>query len=399
MKVLFDPSSVPSTKRVQTPAVFNLGFRIFFFAGAVWALLMVGIWLLLYAYGLRWPNVFPAVQWHGREMLFGFAGAIIAGFLLTAPGNWTGARMPSGGGLAAFFLLWLGGRLVTFAPGWIPQPLMLVIDAAFFPALAIYLFQVLMRAGMVRNLFFPLLLLGMGAANVLSHGGVRTATGQMLGTELMLALVVVVIAIMGGRVIPGFTQGRFPQGTTRNRPALNIAAMITLIAALVGDLAGAPSSMRASLCGLAATLHAVRLAQWYTREIWSDALTWVLHVAYAWLVIGLTLQAAALLGYGNPLLARHAITVGTIGTITLGMMCRVTLGHTGRALHLPRGTVAAFVFMTLAALTRVGLPLVAPSMYLTGVKASALLWMAAFAIYLVQYGPMLFQPRTDGRPG
>jgi len=153
------------------------------------------------------------------------------------------------------------------------------------------------------------------------------------------------------------------------------------------------------LFGAAALLHAVRLYNWYTKHIWSDALTWVLHLAYGWLVVGLALHAAWHLGYGNPLLARHAITVGAIGTITLGMMCRVTIGHTGRAFLLPRGTVTAFVLVTLAALARVGLPLIAPSAYLTGVKISAVLWMAAFAIYLVQYGPMLFQPRADGRPG
>ncbi|HMO04786.1 MAG TPA: NnrS family protein [Kiritimatiellia bacterium] len=389
----------PAASGPRHPAIFNLGFRIFFFAGATWAVVMIGVWLLLYAYGLPWTNHFAPGPWHGREMLFGFAGAVIAGFLLTAPGNWTGATMPSGGKLAALFLFWLAGRLVTFAPNFVPASVMLVLDAAFFPVLGLYLFQLLLRFHLVRNLFFPVLLLGMGAANALTYGGYRTAAGQALGTELMLALVVVVIAIMGGRVIPGFTHGRYPQGSTRNRPALNLAAMIMLIGALAADLAGVPAGLRAGLFGAAALLHAARLCGWYTREIWSDALTWVLHLAYGWLVVGLALHAAWSLGHGNSLLARHAITVGTIGTITLGMMCRVTIGHTGRAFVLPHGTVSAFVLITLAALTRVGLPLIAPSAYLTGVKISAVLWMAAFSIYLVQYGPMLFKPRADGRPG
>lgn len=381
------------------PSVFNLGFRIFFFAGALWAVLLVGLWVPLYANGTNWTHAFPAVQWHGHEMLFGFAGAIIAGFLLTAPGNWTGARMPSGGSLFAFFMLWLAGRLAGFAPGWIPRPVMLVIDASFFPVLALYLFQLLIRYRMVRNLFFPVLLLGMGAANALTYGGVRNASGQVIGTEIMLGLVILIIAIMGGRVIPGFTLGRFPKGTTRNSPGVDRAAMVLLIAALVAEVAAAPTMLRAVVFGAAALLHGVRLYQWYTKEIWSDALTWVLHVAYAWLVVGLALYAAGSLGYGHPLLPRHAITIGTIGTITLGMMCRVTLGHTGRVFVLPRGTVTAFGLITLAALARVGWPLMVPSTYLAGVMVSAACWIATFTIYLVQYGPMLFQPRADGRPG
>jgi uncharacterized protein involved in response to NO len=383
----------------HSPALFNLGFRIFFFAGALWAALMVGLWLFLYTRGAPWPNIFPPPLWHAREMLFGFAGAIIAGFLLTAPGNWTGARMPSGLKLAAFFLLWLAGRLVTFAPDWIPRPVMLLLDTAFFPALATHLFLLLARFRMYRNLFFPFLLLAMGTANALTYGGYRTAGGQTAGTELMLSLVIIVVAIMGGRVIPGFTSGRFPHGATRNRPRVNLVAMIALIAALTGHLLTPPSSLVAGLFGAAAILHAVRLYDWHTRHLWRDPLTWVLHLAYAWLVVGLALQAAWMLGFGNPLLARHALTVGTIGTITLGMMCRVTIGHTGRPFVLPRGTVAIFILITVAALARVVWPLLVPEAYRMGVQISAVLWMSAFLIYLLQYGPMLVKPRVDGRPG
>ncbi len=377
--------------------VLALGFRPFFLLGAAWAAAGAALWGIVLASGHPLPAPFAPYQWHAREMLFGYAGAIIAGFLLTAPGNWTGAPMPSGPRLGALVALWLAGRLLPYAHTLIPGPVLLAVDASFFPVLGLYLFRFLRRFGQSRNLFFPLLLMGMGIANALSHLGVRNAAGEALGTEVMLYLVVLVVAIMGGRVIPGFTKGRFPGGTTRNRPRINTAAMVLLILAAAAALAALPQHGLGLLFAAASAAHAVRLAGWYTREIWTDSLTWVLHLGYAWLVAGLALKAAACIGIGSALLARHALTIGAIGTITLGMICRVTLGHTGRPFVLPRGTATAFRLVSAAALLRVALPLILPGAYWVGAYAAAAAWTLAFGLYLVQYGPFLVRPNLTGR--
>lgn len=395
------PVEIGLGKRVpyRGPALLALGFRVFFLLGAVWAVSMVGLWALAYSRGWSIPSGFTPMAWHGREMLFGFVGAILAGFLLTAPGNWTGWPMPSGARLAAFVALWVAGRLAPYAHSVLPVALLASVDAAFFVALALQLFSVLCRFRLWKNLPFPVLLLLMGAANVLSYQPWPHPSGGMLGSEAMLFLVLVVIAIMGGRVIPGFTSSRFPDGGSRDRASVNRLALGLLIAAALADLCAMPPPFIAGLFAAAAVAHAVRLYGWFTRELLREPLLWILHVAYAWLVCGLVLKAAASLGCGSPLLARHAFTVGTIGAITLGMMCRITLGHTGRALVLPRGSVFAFGLITAAALLRVLLPLTAPSLYLYGVLGSAVCWIAAFGLYVIRYGPMLLRPRVDGRSG
>lgn len=385
--------------RYRGPALFALGFRVFFLLGALWAIFGVGIWAIVYTRGGSIPGGLPAMTWHGREMLFGYTGAILAGFLLTAPGNWTGAPMPAGLRLAAFAALWLAGRLLPYAHGAVPSALVIAIDTAFFPALAVYLFLLLRRFHLWRNMVFPAVLVLMSGANALSHLPRYHPAGATLGTEAMLYLVLVVISIVAGRVIPGFTVARFPDGRCRSRPAVNALGMALLLAAALAELTAVPPEIRAGLFAAAATAHAIRLGGWYTREVLREPMLGILYLAYAWLVWGLALKAAAYLGYASPMLARHSFTVGVIGTLTLGMMCRVTLGHTGRALAPPRGTLTAFALIAAAAFLRVILPLASPSFYSSAVLLSSACWVGAFGIYLICYGPMLCRPRVDGQPG
>jgi uncharacterized protein involved in response to NO len=380
--------------------VFALGFRVFFLLGALAAVLLVPVWILMFVFGIPAPGHLVPMQWHAHEMLFGFAGAIIAGFLLTAPGVWTGRPMPRGAPVAGMAALWLAGRAMVLLPGLVPFWLLVAVDAAFFPVVGWAVYRVLRGdAGHRRNQVFPVLLLAMTGANLLSHFGVRNAMGVAVGTELMLYLVLVMIAVMGGRVIPFFTRNRFPHGTSRVHPWVEMPALAMLMAVIPADLLGAPAPVVAALCAAAAILHAMRLGAWYTREIRGVPLLWILHAGYAWLVIGLLLKAATALQWAPPLLWRHAFAAGTIGGIILGMICRVSLGHTGRPLEPPRIITAAFVAINAAVVLRVFLPWADPGHYRLWLVLSACAWVFAFGVFLVHYAPILCRPRADGRPG
>jgi uncharacterized protein involved in response to NO len=395
----FIPLSSGKRAALGGPTILAYGFRVFFLLGAVWSVAMVAVWAVVYSRGGSVPVGFTPITWHGREMLFGYTGAILAAFLLTAPGFWTGARMPSGHKLGGFAALWMAGRLLPYAHGVLPVALIAAVDAAFFAALAAFLFRLFWRFRLWGNMALPALLAMMSAANAWSYTGRMHITAVTFGTEAMLYLVLMVIALIGGRVIPGFTRTRYPKGSTRDWRFLNQGAIALLAIAALSDLAAWPRGIAAACFAAAAAAHAARLYGWFTREIVREPFLWILYLAYAWLALGLAMKAAACLALVNPMLARHAFTAGAIGTVTLGMMCRVTLGHTGRPIVPLRGTTVAFVLITTAAALRVLLPLVAPPLYRTAVVASAVCWVAAFGMYLVLYAPILIRPRADGQPG
>lgn len=386
------------TLKPEGTPIFRLGFRFFFFAAAFWSLLTLGLWVLMYMGMLNFPTHFMPMQWHGREMIFGFTGAVIAGFLLTAAGNWTGLPMPSGKPLLGLALLWTAGRVLPLLTV-VPLPLVGIIDVSFYIVLAFTLALPLRKAGQVRNFPFPILLLGLGLADALSYTQLRNAQGIAVGTELGIYLCLTVVMLMGGRVIPGFTQGRIVNARTRSFSFVEKWGIGLFLMAAVAELFALSPWIWGTLFLLAGGIQAARLVGWFTPEIFRQPLLWILHVAYFWLVFGLILKGLAAFGWGNSMLARHALTAGTLGSICLGMMTRVTLGHTGRPMQIPQISVISFAFIQLAVLCRVILPLIHPRSYLIGIQLSVIFWIAAFGIYLVYYGPMLFRARVDGKRG
>lgn len=380
-------------------APFALGFRPFFLAAAIWAVLLMTLWLAVLGGHLEPGAMTPAV-WHGHEMLFGFTVAVIAGFLLTAAQNWTGIPTPSGTPLAGLFLLWLAGRLGFLIPGLPAWPLALM-DLAFLPVLALVLAWPIMKARQLHNYPFPIMLLALAAANAMVHlEGVGWASDTAgLGLHLATYVVVTMIVVVGGRVIPNFTDNRLRTHAQRWKiierpmPAITLAAL--LAALIVPD-----SPVTALLAGLAAVTHAVRLAGWYTSKYWSVPLLWILHLGYAWIALGFALLAVSAAGLGTARGgALHAFTAGGIGVLTLGMMARVALGHTGRLLEAAPLMTVAFVAINLAALIRVGLPLFFPALQAAAMTAAGLAWMFAFGLFAALYTPILLRPRVDGKPG
>ncbi|MHB1189157.1 NnrS family protein [Thiobacillus sp.] len=380
-------------------APFALGFRPFFLSAGIYAVLMMALWLLVLRGNLTLGGLAPFV-WHGHEMLFGFAVAVIAGFLLTAAQNWTGIPTPSGPSLAALFLLWLAGRVSFLVPG-LPPVVVAAIDLAFLPVLAIVLALPILKAKQLHNYPFPLMLLVLAAANALVHAGSLgwIDAGGSLGLHLAAYVIVAMMTVMGGRVIPSFTDNKL-RTRARRWKAVEILVPASTLAALIAALVAPFSIVTALLAALAALAHAVRLAGWYTSKFWPVPLLWILHLGYAWIPVGFTLLALSASGMGAAAgSALHAFTAGGIGVLTLGMMARVSLGHSGRMLEPAPLMTWAFVAVNLAALIRVAQPLVFPGLYASGMVIAGVLWIAAFGLFAAIYTPILLRPRVDGKPG
>ncbi|MFO7542240.1 MAG: NnrS family protein [Thiobacillus sp.] len=380
-------------------APFALGFRAFFLAAGVHAVLILALWLLVLRGSLDLGSL-PPLVWHGHEMLFGFAVAVIAGFLLTAAQNWTGIRTPSGAPLAALFGLWLAGRLAFLVPG-LPSSLVALVDLMFLPVLAVVLAWPILKARQLHNYPFPIMLLVLAVANMLVHAETLgwAADTARLGLHLAIYVVVAMMVVMGGRVIPSFTDNKL-RTQARRWPLIERLVPIVTLGALVAALFAPDSAVTALLAAMAAAVHLVRLAGWYAPQYWAVPLLWILHLGYAWIALGFVLLALSALGVESAAgSALHAFTAGGIGVLTLGMMARVSLGHTGRMLEPVPLMTLAFVAINIAALIRVVLPLVFPAAYAQGMAVSGLAWMLAFGLFTVIYAPILLRPRVDGKPG
>jgi uncharacterized protein involved in response to NO len=382
--------------------VFALGFRPFFLVAAAAAVILPALWLFTQAGTLSPATYYGIVGWHGHEMIFGYTSAVIAGFFLTAVPNWTGMPTLGGKSLAALTALWIGGRLLPFFPASLPHWSIALVEVAFLPALAASLVKPLLRgSGRKINLIFPPILVLMALADILIHLQILgiTDTTAYEGIQLALYLVVLVIVIIGGRVIPFFAGRVLPDASTSKWQAVERLSVGSLIALTAAEVLFPAPMLVGVLGALAAAAHSVRLAGWHTRKVWSFPLLWVLYVGYAWLVVGFGLVALAAAGLLLPYLALHALSVGAVGVLTLGMMARVALGHTGRPLQAAGPIVLAFVLVNLAAVTRVLLPIAFPGWYSALVQISGAIWIAAFLIFMAVYTPILIRPRVDGRAG
>ena len=393
----FIPGVEPPRAAPDGFALFALGFRPFYLLAAVFAALSMPLWALQFS-GVLGHAYLAGPVWHAHEMLFGFALAVIVGFLFTAGRNWTNQPTPTGVPLAGLALLWLAARVLVLTPFGVAAAL---ANVAFPLAAAAALARPFIRAGNRRNYFFIALLVLMGVAAGVVHaaqlgwGSWPAGAGIAVGLDVVLFIV----AVMAGRVVPMFTNNGVPGVQATRHARVEQLALGSVLALLVVDalgIAGLPVVVIAGVGALAHTVRWVLWQPWRTRRV---PLVWVLHLAYAWVPVHLGLRAAAGLGAVLPSLATHALTVGAIGGLVIGMMTRTARGHTGRPLKADRWEVACYVLVAAAAMVRVGLPLLAPGETVHAALASALLWSAGFGLYALRYGPVLSRPRVDGRPG
>lgn len=381
--------------------LFAMGFRVFFALAGLSALLMIAVWSSIFDGTLETDNYFSPTYWHAHEMLLGYSVAVIAGFLLTAVRNWTGIATVSYDRLAALFFVWMYGRIVPFYSELLPDPLIALIDFSFLPLLAYFVGRPIVQAGQYKNLFFVALLLVMAAGNGLIHGEVLGLTGNTawLGLNLVVTVIITMILAIAGRVFPFFTERGLNGVIAIRTPWLDILAVVATLLVFALLLAGVSGGTMVLAVSIALAANIVRAWGWYDRRIWFVPLLWVLYAGYAWVMIGFTMLGLAAYQIVPPSLAMHAFTVGGIGVLTLGMMARVALGHTGRALRVSNAMALAFALLNLAALFRAILPGMFPDWYANLVLISTYCWLAAFSLFALYYSPILTTPRVDGRDG
>lgn len=397
------------TSRPRVPLIFTEGFRFFFLAGPLFGIAAIAVWigwLAIHAAGgvlVVIPFAPPPHQWHAHEMIYGYGGAVIAGFFLTAVPNWTGAQPARTVYIASIAALWAAGRIAVFfsssVPGWIG----LVLDVAFVPILAIKLAQNLLQRPKPQNLMFLALLALLTVGNAIVHldwmgiidGG--AAAGNRLGLFTLAAL----IAVLGGRVTPAFTRNALNRGDAADRlpvtrPRLDQAGIGSAIALAIIVPLEPDDRLLAFVALLAGISNGARLAGWRGTAVLDRPILWSLHLGFAFLAIGYLALAAH--WFGAPIgeaSALHLVAIGSIGGMTLAVMSRAALGHTGRPLVVARPIAFAYGLMASAALVRsAGLWLAADHYYAVMFVAGGL-WIGALAIFAAIYAPILTAPRVD----
>ena len=401
MKTLIQPAVAASGQAVDNGhgwPLLRLGFRPFYLGAAVFACLAIPMWMLVFTGRASWTAELPPLLWHAHEMLFGFAAAVIVGFLLTAGKAWTGLATPRGGALGALVLLWLAARIAALVG---PYPVYAVLDLALLPMVAIVLVRVLLRAGNRRNLPLAGLLGLLTLANLAFH---LAALGYLdlppvRALYAALALIVLIETVMAGRVIPAFSMSAIAGLKITLDPKREKFTALASVTALLWWVFAPAHAAGAVLLALAATLQLSRLIAWQPWRSRGRPILWVLHLAYAWIPVGFALLALNQLGWIGVSAGIHALAVGATGGLIIGMVTRTARGHTGRPLLVSPLEVAAYALVMFAALLRVLVPLLAPQYLVLSVIVAASAWALAFAVYLALYTPWLMRVRLDGKDG
>lgn len=391
-------------RMAAAPPILRGGFRPFFLLGAIWAAVALVIWIVSLFGGFTFPSAFDALSWHRHEMLFGFVGAVVAGFLLTAIPNWTGRLPIAGPPLAALAGLWIAARVALYWSGFFGLLTAALFDVGFYLVFAFVAGREVIAAKN-RNLPVVVLVLLFAVANAIDYAAVAGLVGDAdAGIRAGIALVVMMISLIGGRIVPSFTRNWMTKkGWTEGLPGqptkYDMVAIVVTALALLGWILAQQSLATGVLLGLAALLQLVRLARWRGWRTVADPFVVVLHVGYLWVPIGLALLSASVLETAIPRTAAiHALTAGAMATMILAVTTRASLGHTGRELRADLATSVIYLLITLAAVVRVAAPLGWVS-YRVGIEAAGALWIAAFLLFALAYGPMLFRARPGKEPG
>lgn len=383
---------------IFTAPFWGRGFRPFFFLGSLFSILSIGVWGAFYAgIGIMPPAFFvDPISWHAHEMIYGFSMAIVAGFLLTAVANWTGGAPARQIHLAGLCALWIIGRVVMGVDLGLPAWCIIALESLFVPALAISLAIPLLRSWNKRNFVFLTLLSVLFACDLWF-----LISGNLSALYVALMMILIMVSLIGGRIIPAFTvaalRRRGIQAFQTDQRKMDVAALASLAAVTLCLVFAKETIILGLVAAFSCVVHGLRMRHYYTVKALEDPLLWILHAGYGWLVIGLGLLALTGFGLFDTKAVIHALTTGCIGSMILGMICRVTLGHTGRDLKVGGLITLSFYAIQIAAIMRVFGPMFAPEHTMEWIIYSALIWTLCFAAYLVAYSGMLFSPRPDGQ--
>ena len=388
---------------LNCPVVLQTGFRIFFLGAAVYAVLSMAFWLLFYVAGGNIFVAMPLTVWHGHEMIFGFTMAVVAGFLLTAVTNWTGLPTLNGWPLLVLFLFWVAARIFAFMPLSFPLWPMAFCDTAFLGFLIIAVIRPIIAVKQWKQsaVFSKLILIFL--SGIVFYGALFNKDFKNEHKALLFAVYMLVSLVLtiSRRVLPFFIErGIGYPVVLRNSKLLDAASLVLILAFSIIDVFFHFPFVVSVLCVLLVVVHTLRLAGWYTYGIWEKPLLWILFVGYVFLIIGFFLKALTIFNYQLGDSALHAFTAGGIGIFTLGMMSRVSWGHTGRNIaDAPSGLVFIFIPIAAGAVIRVFSPVLGPSKYVLWIGGAQVLWMIAFGLYLLFYFRILVSPRPDAKWG
>lgn len=384
--------------------LFNLGFRPFFLGASAFAVASVALWFGIYHFG--WPSPLAAVSaplWHAHEMIYGYSLGVIAGFLLTAVRNWTGIQTLYGLRLSLLFSCWLLARLAPLLPGPGAVYVMAALDMVFVLGLVIALLQPIIRVRQWKQMGVISKIVLLGIANGLFYAGVFGWQPQGVDWGIFggLYFVIALIMTMGRRVMPFFIEGGVDYPVRlKNRRWLDVSSIVLFLLFVVVDLFTGYKHVAALAALLLFVLHCLRLWGWHTPGIWKKPLLWSLYCAYGSIVLGFLLYAAGVFLPIPPSASVHAFAFGGIGTITLSMMARVSLGHTGRNIQSPpKALLYLFLIFLAGLLFRVVAPLLDRGDYSLWIAFSQVLWITVFSGFLIIYFPILTKPRLDGKFG
>ncbi|MBR2512547.1 MAG: NnrS family protein [Halomonas sp.] len=398
-------SSQPASTLTHLPLM-RLAFRPFFLLAALFSVASMLVWLAFWHGNILLRPYGGLIFWHQHEMLFGFAAAVVAGFLLTAVRNWTGLPSLSGGPLLALVGLWLLGRLLMAFPMALPGWLVLMVDLAFLPVVAIVMAKLVITAKRWRNLIFIPVLALFAMANLAMHLGLMNGDAELIRQAAYLAvlLITLLMTVVGGRVIAMFTANRLGRPKPAPIPVLEGVTLASTAGVVLLQLAimlgvAIPTVLMGGAMLLAALANTLRMARWGGLQSWREPLLWGLHCSYAFIPLGLVMWVLALMGLMRTELAIHALSIGGMGVMMLAMMARVSLGHTGRPIRTLPGIGVALGLMLIAAVMRSPVLALFPQITHWTYTLSIIFWCLAYVIFLVHYTLPLMQARVDGQQG
>ena len=396
-------SAAPRLSRLP---VARLAFRPLFLLAALFSVLSMVVWFAFWHGDILLRPHGGLMFWHQHEMLFGFAAAVVAGFLLTAVQNWTGLPSLRGGPLLGLVALWLAARILMAFPMGLPGWLVAAVDVAFLPLVAGIMAQLVIAGKRWRNLLFVPALALLALANLLMHLGVLKGDALLIreGAYLAVLLITLMMVLVGGRVIAMFTANRL--GLTRKPPipALELLSLGSVMVAMLCQLliacgVAVPAELQAGFLVVAALANALRMSRWGALHSWREPLLWGLHLSYAFIPLGLGMWAWALLTGSRAEAAVHALVIGGMGTMMLAMMARVSLGHTARPIRTLPGIGVALGLMAAAALLRAPVLVLFPQVTHWTYNLGIIFWCIAYLIFLFHYTRPLLAARIDGKDG
>jgi uncharacterized protein involved in response to NO len=391
-------TTAETLRAYRGPAILSYGFRPFFLGGSIWAAAAMALFIPMLQGNLALPTALNPIDWHQHELLYGFLPAIVAGFLLTAVPNWTGRLPVAGAPLAALFALWLIGRAAVATSALIGPGAAAFADVFFLVALGIIVGREIVAGGNRNNLKVLVLVSLLAIGNLVFHIETATAGTADYGKGIGIAAAVLLISLIGGRIVPSFTRNwlakRGPKGLPAPFGRFDMATVAASAIALVAWIFAPTSVVTGAACGIAGALHFIRLARWKGYRTFGEPLITILHVGYLFVPLGFLLMALAIAfpEIVTPVAAVHAWTAGAIGVMTLAVMTRASLGHTGQELTASPAVLAIYIFAVIGALSRIAAAFgIEPQIMLHTAAAG---WILAFGGFAIVFGPLLVRPRS-----